>query len=130
MIKLITEETISENVTTQIIYKEAKIDLECKNYINQNYGEGLFKRKSVSGIKPVYYDKYKCIEGDVSEYSIRILTTGLVFKNDWYIQYRNTFASSVKCLTQLENDNDPFTNEYKVVGINDKRYDAIPFITN
>lgn len=130
MIKLITEETITENVITQIIYKEAKIDLECKNYTNQNYGEGLFKRKSVTGIKPVYYDRYKCIEGDVSEYSIRILTTGLVFKNDWYITYRNTSYSSDKSLTQLESDDRPFTNEHKVVGINDKGYDAIAFITN
>ncbi|NRS87793.1 hypothetical protein HNQ02_000700 [Flavobacterium sp. 7E] len=41
----------------------------------------------VSGIKPVYYNKYKCIEGGLNEYRVRILTKGWVFKNYWYIDY-------------------------------------------
>jgi hypothetical protein len=134
MIKLIKEETITENVTTQIIYREAKIDFQLINSNDENLGNGLFKSKPVSGIKPVYYNKYKCIEGGVNEYRVCIVTEGWVFTNDWYIKPSTGlghYDDKAKLETfKNENNNGPFIQKYKVVGINKEGYNAIPIITN
>lgn len=132
MINLIKEETITEKVTTQIIYREAEIDLKVINSNAENLGNGLFQSKPVSGIKPVYYNKYKCIEGGLNEYCMLILTKGWVFKNDWYIDYRGSgsyYDEYRNFLIQFERDDGPFILS-KAVGINNERYDAIPFIIN
>ena len=134
MIKLIEEETITENVTTQIIYREAKIDFELINSNAENLGNGLFKNKPVPGIKQIYYNKYKCIEGGVREYRVCIFTEGWVFKSDWYIKPNSGigyYAENAKLETFKDaNGNGPFIQKYKVVGINKEGYDAIPIITN
>lgn len=133
MIKLIKEETIIESVTTQIIYKEAKIDFDLIDAPKEkNYSFGLFKNNPTNGKKQVYYDKYNCIEGGVNEFSVRIYVKGLVFKNDWYIDYQasDSYSNARKILKMFKGDNSPVNHIFKVVGINKEGYDAIPFITN
>jgi hypothetical protein len=133
MIKLIKEHKVTESVTTQIIYKEAKIDLKYINDSNEkNYGNGLFVSNSEPDTKPVYHNKYKCIERGVREFSVRILTEGLVAKNDWYINYQGTgsyYDPNKDFLTRFKEDSLPLIMRSKVVGLNKEGYDNLPFIT-
>ena len=58
MTKLIKEETITQEVTSQIIYKEARIDL--KHISNKkNYAYGLFRNNPKNDDLHTYYNKYK-----------------------------------------------------------------------
>ena len=132
MIKLIKEETITEKVTTQIIYREAEIDLKLISSNAENFGNGLFKNKPRPNMKQVFYNKYKNIEGGLNEYTVRILTKGWVFQNDWYIKYEGSggyYDEFRNNLIQFKQDNGPFILS-KIVGINKEGNDTIPFITN
>jgi len=132
MTKLIKEETITQEVTSQIIYKEARIDL--KHISNKkNYAYGLFRNNPKNDDLHTYYNKYKCVEGGVNEFRIHMLIEGLVAKNDWYIDYiqdgyRNDPIKVV--LTRFKQNNGPFIMKSKLVGINKEGYENLPFITN